>query len=389
MVLNMAGVGVGLGYGRFTLAFLIPAMSDDILDSFGSAGFLGAINLGTYLIGLLIVSTLARHSKPEQLLVIATAGSVVGLAVMSVASGFAMLVIGMALTGLFAAGVWVPSIGVVSAAVPEHRRGLALGLVVSGFGLAILSTGLLVKLARSIWGEGVWRQVWALQAGLGVVVLILIVLFLPSSGQTSGPAPVTTMKALLQVPRWGAIITAYAASAVGYILYLSYLVTMLEKDAGFSADHASTLLSVFGLMTAVGGFAVGGVSDRAGRRPILIAGNILLAGCTLLTLVGQEPWVAVSVVLTGVLVTGMGTTTAAYISDYLSPRTAVAAFGVITVPFGVLQAASPPLGGLLADWTGTFTATFVISAAAYAITAAASTFLAKGKRQQKAPEPKH
>lgn len=375
----MAGVGIATGFGRFTYALLLPAMTADVLGSYGRAGFLGTVNLGAYLAGLLVVSALAGRVSPVRLFLVGLSGSVAGMAILAIAPGFGVLVIGMALTGVSAAGVWVPSIGVVSGTVSQHRRGLALGVVTAGVGASIVVSGVLVALARQLFGPDVWRQVWAAEAALGFAILGLILFFFHSPTRDPAGTPAVTARAIFQVPRWGAITAAYAAFAMGYMLYISYLVAALEADAGFTSGHASTAYSIFGFTMIFGGLLVGGLSDRAGRRPTLVVGNAIMAGCALLILVGSEPWVGLSAVSFGILVSGLGSVFAAYVSDHLSPEAAVAAFGAITVPFGILQGAAPPIGGLLADSTGSFTATFVLSAGAFLVTAAAAAFLHGGR----------
>ncbi|MFQ5516673.1 MAG: YbfB/YjiJ family MFS transporter, partial [Acidimicrobiia bacterium] len=105
----MAGVGIATGFGRFTYALLLPAMTADVLGSYGRAGFLGTVNLGAYLAGLLVVSALAGRVSPVRLFLVGLSGSVAGMAILAIAPGFGVLVIGMALTGVSAAGVVLKS----------------------------------------------------------------------------------------------------------------------------------------------------------------------------------------------------------------------------------------------------------------------------------------
>lgn len=79
--------------------------------------------------------------------------------------------------------------------------------------------------------------------------------------------------------------------------------------------------------------------------------------------------------LFGILLSGMGTVVAAYVSDYLPPSAAVAASGTITVPMVPMSALAPPLGGLPADGTGSSTVTFLVSSGALVVGGLLALFL--------------
>jgi MFS family permease len=114
---------------------------------------------------------------------------------------------------------------------------------------------------------------------------------------------------------------------------------------------------------ACGGVLVGRLSDRLGRRPALIGGYVAMAACPLLALTGREPWALVSAVVFGLAMSGIPTVIAAHLGDTLHPRSFPAAFGAVTLAFGVAQVAGPQLGGWLTGRTGSFTVAFCVSAA--------------------------
>jgi MFS family permease len=55
---------------------------------------------------------------------------------------------------------------------------------------------------------------------------------------------------------------------------------------------------------------------------------------------------------------------AAHLADWLDPRRFAAAFGAVTLVFGLAQLVGPQLGGWIADRTGSFSTAFLVAAAA-------------------------
>jgi predicted MFS family arabinose efflux permease len=165
------------------------------------------------------------------------------------------------------------------------------------------------------------------------------------------------------VPGWIGVAGGYAAYGLAYSIYTSYVVSALEDDAGFSAAHAAGTFTLLGLALVTGGVLLGPLSDRIGRGVTLVGGYVAMAAAILLVLAGAEPWAAISALVFGTAMSGLPAVIAAQLSDSLSPREFAGAFGRCTLFFGVAQLCGPPLGGWLAETTGSFTASFVVAAA--------------------------
>lgn len=375
-----ASVAISLGFGRFTYSLLLPAMTTDLIGSYARAGTLGTINLGAYLVGIVGVSLLVPRRSPITLLQLGLAGTSLGLAILSIAPGYWVLVVGMIVAGFCSASVWVPVTALVSSVVSTARRGLALGAVVAGPGVGILLAGQLTAVIRGMRDPDIWREVWAVQAALALLVLIVAALVLRRMTWSQTPHPGFALSFLRRVPGWLPLTVAYAAFGLGYTMYATFVVTALESDAGFSASHAATTYSALGVTSIAGGMAMGRLSDAIGRRPVLNLAFVVLTGCCLLTLTHTEPWPTLSAALFGLMLTGVGAVVSAYIGDHLEGAAVGAAFGAVTVTFGVMQMAGPHVGGWLADRAGAFTQTFLLAATAFVLAGIASWALPRTRR---------
>lgn len=114
-----------------------------------------------------------------------------------------------------------------------------------------------------------------------------------------------------------------------------------------------TLVTAYAGMVGVFALAVGPVSDRVGRRPILLAGIGLLA--VALALHGLADDFATLLVVRGLAGVAAGLlngTAAAYVADYFPPDRRGWANGWLIAGLAAGQIAGVPLGALLADRLG-------------------------------------
>jgi predicted MFS family arabinose efflux permease len=364
IVLSMLASGVAQAFGRFSYAILLPAIERDVLQSYALAGALGTVNVAGYLAGTALISVTAARVEPARLMKLGLVVCTTGLCLLTVAPGATALAVGLVLTGIGGAAVWIPAPGLGAAAVPADRRGFVIGLVGSGIGMGIAFSSQLNGVVH-VLDLGGWRTVWGVEAAIAVGVTLACVLWLrpATTLETRGRAEVA---ALRTVPGWLPVTLAYAAYGLSYSVFMNYLVATLEEDAGFSSAHASAVYAAMGLTIIVGGIVLGRLSDRRGRGRTLAVGLAAMAACELLVLVGSEPWAALAAAAFGLVMSGVPAVIAAHLADHLDPRAFGAAFGVITLAFGVLQVIGPQLGGWIGEETGTFTIAFLVAAAAAA-----------------------
>ena len=72
---------------------------------------------------------------------------------------------------------------------------------------------------------------------------------------------------------------------------------------------------------------------------------------------------------------GFSTVVIAYIGDVLSQDQVAAKYSIITAAVGLGQMVGPPIGGALADATGTFRSTYMLASAVALVAAAAAAML--------------
>lgn len=370
--------GVAQGFGRFSYALLLPAIDRDLLGSYALAGLIGTANVALYLIGTIAVSAVSSRVAPAALMRWGLVATTVGLFVLWRAPGPAALAVGLSLTGLGGAFIWVPAPGLAGSVVPPERRGMAIGVAGSGIGMGIIFASTLGGVLQSRGGDASWRTVYLVLAVIALAVTVACVVLLRPPPHPTDAAPVRT-SALRRVPGWLGLVAGYTTYGLAYSIYTTYVVTALENDAGYSTSHAATDYILMGLALVTGGVLLGPLSDRWGRGRTLMLGYAMMGTAILLVLTGVEPLTAVSALVFGTAMSGLPAVIAAHLSDWLTPREFAGAFGRCTLAFGVTQLAGPPLGGWLAETTGSFTLPFLIAGAVALSGSAASLLVVRAR----------
>jgi MFS family permease len=378
MAVVMASTCVAQAFGRFTWGVVLPGARDDLLGGSNTlAGFLGTVNVTAYLLGTVFVSWASSRFSLVGLVRLGLTVSTVSLALASVASNGVLLAVALFGMGVGGAIIWIPSPKIAALIFPAERAGVAVGLVGSGIGIGIVFAGQIASfLGRTRTAVDVWQLVYRIEFAIALVVLLGTFTGLRLSARPTAPAGrIGGFGALRTVRAWVPTAVAYSAFGFSYILVLAFLVARLKDDAGFSPTAAAWMFSLVGFAAAIGGVALGALSDRIGRRITLTGSFTMFAACGLVVLTGQQPWVAIAAFGAGLSFSGGPALITAHIVANTDSASYGPAFSAATLAFGVAQMVSPQVGGLIADTAGSFTWVFVLSATVSLLGAAAASRL--------------
>lgn len=152
----------------------------------------------------------------------------------------------------------------------------------------------------------------------------------------------------------GFIFITLLIDIMGWGLIIPVMADLIAELKHIPVNQASTygalLLSVFAIMQFTFAPVIGNLSDKFGRRPILLI-SLLGFGVDyiILALAPTYGWLFLGRVIAGM--TGASFTTAsAYIADVSTDKTRAKNFGLIGAAFGLGFVLGPALGGLLASW---------------------------------------
>ena len=259
----------------------------------------------------------------------------------------AILVFARILQGASMGGEYGVSATYLAEMAERRNRGMWSGVFYStlilgqliAMGLLLALSALLSPAAMQAWG---WRVPFFVGGGLAMAVFWLRrgMDETPSFQQRRGPRT-TTMDLLRRHPRESlTVIGLTAGGTLSFYTYSTYMQKFLVNTSGFSTDQASRIIAgalvVFTLVQPV----LGGLSDRVGRRVILLAFGVLGATLTwplLSTLAAtRDMLTAFALVTASLLIVSLYSSVNAVVKAELFP-TEVRALGV-ALPYALANA---------------------------------------------------
>ena len=130
-------------------------------------------------------------------------------------------------------------------------------------------------------------------------------------------------------------------------LFKSVLPNSTTADASV---WAGALASIFALMQFLFGPLLGTLSDRVGRKPVILISLILMVGYYLIMAVAQTVWLLLIGRIVGGITAATHATASAYVADISTSEEKAARFGLVGAAFGMGFVLGPVLGGLLGEF---------------------------------------
>lgn len=205
---------------------------------------------------------------------IAMLGLVVGTALGGVATGLHSLMAARVLAGLFGGPATSLAFSIVADVVPAPRRGTAMGVVMGAFSVAaVLGVPAGLELARQLG----WRAPFFAVAGLGLVIALLAVFFLPPMrGHLAGRPEKVPLTALLAQPN---VLLSWAMTFVvmgsGFIV-IPNISAYVQFNLGYPRARLGLLYLYGGIVSFFATQIAGRLVDRFGSFRVGTVGTTLL-----------------------------------------------------------------------------------------------------------------
>ncbi len=157
-------------------------------------------------------------------------------------------------------------------------------------------------------------------------------------------------------PRIATLIMLAGLSVLSLNMFLPSLSNMTVT---FQADYAVVSLAIAGYlaMTAVLQLIIGPLSDRFGRRPVLLTGLLIFSLASLGCVLATNIWIFLAFRLAqGVIISGW-VISMAIIRDTSEPREAASLIGYVTMAMAIAPMLGPMVGGVfdeLFGWRSSF-----------------------------------
>jgi MFS transporter, DHA1 family, tetracycline resistance protein len=169
-------------------------------------------------------------------------------------------------------------------------------------------------------------------------------------------SPSTTPNASHSRPAVVFIFVTVLIDVLGFGIIIPVVPRLVQQMTGGDAAHGAAVYGLFGAVWALMQFVfsplLGAVSDRFGRRPVVLVSCFGLGlDYILMALAPNLGWLLVGRIVSGICSSNVAVASA-YIADVSPPEKRAAGYGMIGAAFGIGFVVGPALGG----WLGHFDA---------------------------------
>ena len=259
---------------EYIVAGLLQEFAGDLHVSLAHTGLLITAFAIGMIVGSPVMALATLRLQRRATLVLALLVFAAGHIVAALSSDFVAVLIARAVTALAVGAFWSAASVVATHAAGPANSARALGVMMSGVGLATVAGVPLGSFAGQLVG---WRGTfWAL-AALAVLAAPVIARFTPADAGRRTPSIRAELRAITN-RRMALLVVATILATGGYMTAFSYLSPLATERAGVPSWAVPLVFVVFGLGAIVGTNLAGRCADR---RPITTfiaatAGTVLL-----------------------------------------------------------------------------------------------------------------
>jgi MFS family permease len=335
-------------FDRNALSFLMPFVQPELGLNNTQVGMLsGGLSL-TWAIAAFGVGALAdRFGSRKRWLVISTVLFALCSFGSGLATGFALMLGSRLLMGVAEGGIMPLSQSLIATQVDARRRGLAMGIT-QGLGSSLMGSFVAPVVLVAFATAFGWRHAFFLAGAPGLLAAVLMVLMIreQAPAERGVPAGRPQTAGLRSVLVDGNVIRCVLIS-IAFVAYLvvtwAFMPLYLVQVRHYDAATMSWLMGVLGIAATLYSFAIPGLSDRVGRRPVMLVIPVLSLILPLGALFYSGPvWGLAAIFFVGWSFTGIMPLFMATI-----PAESVAAVHVGSA-LGLCMGGSEILGGVLA-----------------------------------------
>ena len=347
---------------EFMPVSLLTPMAADLQVSEGMVGQGIAISGLFAVLTSLLVSTLAGGMNRKTLLLGLTAVMAVSGAVVALAPGYLLFMVGRSLIGVVIGGFWSMSAATAMRLVPAHQVSRALAVFNGGNALATVLAAPLGSYVGSVIG---WRGAFLCLVPVALLALVWQWISLPAMKVERGTAAPQSVFRIFAGFRsrnvaWG--MAACGSFFMGQFVLFTYVRPFLETVTHVDVATVSLVLLVIGVAGFAGTVLIGRFLKKGLFQTLLFIPTLMaVIAAVLVPAGGSIAAVVLLLGLWGLLSTAAPVGWWSWVAEAM-PHNAEAGGGLMVAVVQTSIAGGSTLGGVLFDAAG-YGGTFLVSAA--------------------------
>ncbi len=351
-----------LGLGRFGFGVVLPNLQENLAISTTQAGFIGTANFIGYLVGIFFVTPAYKNIQTYKLISMALLLQGFSMLLMTLASHYMLTSLAYSFSGFFAAIANVSIMIYIAHIIPQHLRGKALGIIITGNGLAIIFSGFFVPFIEINYTFGSWKISWTVFALLTIIIAFIVRKGLRQHDNNHGTTK--RAKGVLKEQDFWKISLLYLIFGITYVVYITFFVKASMDKYNLSIESSGFFWSILGITSLISGPLFGNLADKIGAYKTLIIIYFLLTISNILLVLDVPSFMLfASASLFGVAAWSIPSLITLLTSITFGKEKTAYVFSLITIIFALGQAIAPVGAGFIFDLTQNFNMVFLICAA--------------------------
>lgn len=360
---------------RLALPFLWPQISQELQLTNAHLGMLSsALALAWAVSGAALGYAADKWRMRRPLFLLAIVTFSLCSAFSGMVGGFAALLFFRLVMGSAEGPVLPISQSFMVQASQERRRGLNMGII-TGVGPGLIGAVLGPPIMIGLAAEFGWRVAFYLTVIPGLVLALFLYRMLRQQSEPTADTAVSQgdhsrWVDLLRIKNIRLCVAISCVFITWFLAILNFGPTFLVKERGFTEAQMGMVMSAIGFAWVFWSFVLPALSDRIGRKPVMVIFSLTAAACPYLLATVSEPSVlAIAVFLS---FTGIGCFTlfmATIPSETVSPTLIATALGLVMGTGEVIGGGVVPFAaGFLADRYGLVIVMWIAGGGAVAAT---------------------
>jgi len=319
-----------------------------------------------------ILAVAAGRIDRRLIILLLTAAIVAANLIGALAPTFGMLMIGRLILGLAVGGLWTFAVAVGRRLVPESAGARATSVISAGISAGTIFGMPVGALCGDLIG---WRAVFAANAVLSLLVLLVQMRFLPRLA-ASAAIRIGQLRAFAKIRMAAIGLLAAGLIAGAHFIGYTFLEPFLRGTLGLGQTGVALVLAGYAAAGIVGAFAGERLAVLDVRRALVMAALLMAVSVPATAVAASLPAAAVLLVMVWGMAFGAVPVCVQIWMYQSSPKLYEAGSALMVSAFQISLAAGSALGGFLVNARG-LSAAFAVSGVVSFLGAAAVTILGR------------